>query len=504
MKYKKALFSIVFGMLATAIYASSLTISSISFSDSLKNPVSNDCKVSSYTVTGKYLSSPSTISGQFSRTFQEIPAVIDNISDGTGWKVKIYANDANGEVVGESEEMNVNIVGSTEISPTIIVDVPMLLLNEPRIRDGNISDFYDVASYNLTLYSIEDDESTTVAIESFPYTDASIKSGRYILSLEALDKDGNTIASTSSIRILMGKKGTIEATLLLSEANKKLEITGRGLFEDNGYLYLEDKDSFSLRAAITPLKKDATVSYKWYISNENEWKSINSDSDTITYKDIKKYADDESFTILCIPTINNIQYSGKATRITPIPDFTPTLYMTGAAPLALDKETSVDISSTTDTIRFSLDLPTYYLGKGINAYYTVDGTAPSDKSEKLIIGNSVSLDAGKKISLRILLIASEGQKKEFKVNISSTKETQTPSISVANRDFGRDLYATLATKTEGASIYYTLDGSDPTSSSTLYTEPFKVKSFGDRNRVTIKAIAVKDGYKDSKAITLNI
>ncbi|WP_313804000.1 DUF6359 domain-containing protein [Cytobacillus sp.] len=51
----------------------------------------------------------------------------------------------------------------------------------------------------------------------------------------------------------------------------------------------------------------------------------------------------------------------------------------------------------------------------------------------------------------------------------------------------------LATATKGAEIYFTLDGSEPTTFSTLYTEPIEINA-----PVTIKAIAVKAGLTDSE------
>lgn len=52
---------------------------------------------------------------------------------------------------------------------------------------------------------------------------------------------------------------------------------------------------------------------------------------------------------------------------------------------------------------------------------------------------------------------------------------------------------------EGASIYYTTDGSDPSDASTEYGAPFAVT-----NSCTIKAIAIFDGYGDSQIVSQEI
>ncbi len=60
----------------------------------------------------------------------------------------------------------------------------------------------------------------------------------------------------------------------------------------------------------------------------------------------------------------------------------------------------------------------------------------------------------------------------------------------------------LYTATNGADIYYTTDGRNPEVGSTksrLYTKPFKVA-----NNTLIRAIAVRDGYKDSSILKVSI
>ncbi len=70
-------------------------------------------------------------------------------------------------------------------------------------------------------------------------------------------------------------------------------------------------------------------------------------------------------------------------------------------------------------------------------------------------------------------------------------------VTCSNPTFARnENVITISTQTDGASIYYTIDGTDPTEQSTLYSEPITV----DRN-MTIKAIAMRENYYSSQVAT---
>ena len=84
------------------------------------------------------------------------------------------------------------------------------------------------------------------------------------------------------------------------------------------------------------------------------------------------------------------------------------------------------------------------------------------------------------------------------VNVLGT--VSTPVITFANEIGG--VKVSLSCATSGAIIYYTTNGSNPTTSSTKYTKPFTLTS-----TKTVKAKAVKSGMSDSaiasKTITVN-
>ena len=64
---------------------------------------------------------------------------------------------------------------------------------------------------------------------------------------------------------------------------------------------------------------------------------------------------------------------------------------------------------------------------------------------------------------------------------------KTPVITPASKVFTEEFDATITCSTQGATIYYTIDGTDPTTSSAVYSNPIHVDK-----TMTIKAIAAKD------------
>jgi Chitobiase/beta-hexosaminidase C-terminal domain/Bacterial lectin len=76
--------------------------------------------------------------------------------------------------------------------------------------------------------------------------------------------------------------------------------------------------------------------------------------------------------------------------------------------------------------------------------------------------------------------------------LNATPTAASPVISPASQSFTGSLSVTITDSTAGAAIYYTTDGSAPTTSSTLYTGPFSVTT-----TQTITAIASASGFLQS-------
>jgi hypothetical protein len=97
-------------------------------------------------------------------------------------------------------------------------------------------------------------------------------------------------------------------------------------------------------------------------------------------------------------------------------------------------------------------------------------------------------------------VAADGTFQILPTVIDATNATLACFAPTFSKASGSTLVAgttvTLTSATEGASIYYTLDGTEPTSASTLYEAPIAVNE-----SLTIKAIAVKEGFLDSEVAT---
>ena len=78
----------------------------------------------------------------------------------------------------------------------------------------------------------------------------------------------------------------------------------------------------------------------------------------------------------------------------------------------------------------------------------------------------------------------------------AVQTVSTPTFTPAAGTYYEAQNVTIACTTEGATIYYTLDGTDPTVESTVYAEPIAIAE-----TTTVKAFAVKEGMNDSNIAT---
>jgi hypothetical protein len=82
------------------------------------------------------------------------------------------------------------------------------------------------------------------------------------------------------------------------------------------------------------------------------------------------------------------------------------------------------------------------------------------------------------------------------VTVANPGPALAPMFYPAGGTYSREQMITLLDTTPSASIYYTLDGSDPSTSSTLFTHGFVISS-----TTTVKAIAIASGYTSSPIAT---
>ncbi len=82
------------------------------------------------------------------------------------------------------------------------------------------------------------------------------------------------------------------------------------------------------------------------------------------------------------------------------------------------------------------------------------------------------------------------------INAQGLEAAATPTFSVAAGEVAKGTEVEIKCATEGATIYYTLDGTNPNADSQVYSTPIVIDE-----EITIKAIAVKEGFADSNVAT---
>ena len=152
----------------------------------------------------------------------------------------------------------------------------------------------------------------------------------------------------------------------------------------------------------------------------------------------------------------------------------PTITPTDPAPRY--NATTVVIASTTENATI---------------YYTLDGTAPT--TDLTGVPSPVTVPVDGQTTIRAIAI-SDTTAVSAEQQVTLSFEVGPVSITPTETTFVGAVSVSLATETDDAQIFYTIDGSDPRSSGSaqLFTG-----SFGRESDTTVRAFATRDGYAES-------
>ena len=156
----------------------------------------------------------------------------------------------------------------------------------------------------------------------------------------------------------------------------------------------------------------------------------------------------------------------------------------------IDEPGTIDVASPVISVSESHVLSISCTTEGAYIYYTTNGTQPSSSN------NAYNAPVGIEGNCTIKAIAvKDGHSSEVSTYTVSDFICVIPTISQT----AESNIISITSDTQNASIYYTLDNSTPTKTSTLYTGEFSITK-----SCIVKAIAIKAGYKDSPIATQSV
>ena len=381
------------------------------------------------------------------------------------------------------------------------------ICNNTAVGNGNVAHGIDVIWSDLTISGGEITGNSGYGVWMTNQTPATALSGGKITGNAkgnfcfAFQRTSDYVSSTAVLDKNMAPDTNIGITISPLEDNKAPYTLSEACDTDNsrffhsdmaGYAVIYDEESKTLQlqkgtaltgtleingaakfgqeltAALTDTNNSGTLTYKWYRSGENAPIATDTDKYTLTADDIGK-------TITAM--VKSSAELGSITAVTKVVEkadgpAAPAAFTLGFA-LNEDEKTFTATIPEVKNAEYSFDGKQYSAVNtktdcAPNTEYTGYVRIPETDTQKASAVTS-STQTAPKLTVAAPVFKPDGA--------TSFRGTQTVEISCA---------------TPGASIYYTTDGTTPTSNSTAYNGAISLTS-----TTTIKAIAVKADMNDS-------
>ena len=337
-------------------------------------------------------------------------------------------------------------------------------------------------------------------VEELPNGDILLSSrtsgGRYFNVFNFTDLNSASGSWGSASKYSFGGSNSTNGELMLY----------KGLVDANGIEYnvmFQSLPTGSSRSNVAVFYKAfATSKTSWTVSDfTSDWtKGIEVDNDASAYStmtilpngqvgflyeddyDTSKAEGDYSNIVYVPLTVEEITGGAFSAPVTEEPEApavavgTPTFSIAGGE---VEEGTTVTISCATD---------------GATIYYTADGNEPTTSSA--VYSGAITVDK----AMTIMAFAAKDGYTDSEVvsatfTIKAREVVATPVINPAGGEVEEGTTVAISCATDGATIYYTTDGNEPTTASAVYGGAITVNK-----DMTIKAFAAKDGYYTNSAV----
>ena len=332
------------------------------------------------------------------------------------------------------------------------------------------------STYNLTVIN-ENPNYVTIWSEDFSNYNNNSETYSYIFADGTGSSSGSTSVKTESIaggespELMVGKKGS-------GTGDTGGSFTATIPLQTSTYCYSGDL-TLKYKTNAYPLNVKTTTTGLTVDGETSSGAGIDfstSGEHTITFNGITTST--ASITIVFTATdtknvrLDDIVLKGEKVALTKVA--TPAITPASGAVVS-----GAEVTITCDTENASI-------------YYTTDGTVPTSTSTAYNPANKPTITAAttiKAIAVKDGLTDSEVASASYTI----AAPCATPTFSVEEGEVEKGTTVTISTTTDDATIYYTIDGSTPTTSSSAYSSPIAINS-----NMTIKAIAIKDGMANSE------